>query len=132
MIKNITSLALKAMLLAFAAAILSPVFLLVFKSFYEDGVFDPFRHIRFLLLSDHFYLGLKNSFLYASVISLGQLVPMVLMSFVFAKFEFRLKKTLYVLYVVILLVPFQVLMLQNYYVLSLMGMIGKKSAVYAT
>ncbi|MCL1794079.1 MAG: ABC transporter permease subunit [Oscillospiraceae bacterium] len=132
MIEKMISLALKIMLLVFAVMIFSPVFLLIFTSVYKDGVFGFFGHIRFLLLSDHFYLGLKNSFLYAFVISTGQLVPMILMSFVFSKFKFKFKKTLYVLYAVILLIPFQVLMLQNYYVLSLLKMTNRKIAVYAT
>jgi len=118
-----------AALLVFLFSLLYPVFLLLSKSLYNGKTFEPYGYIRFLLLGDRFYMGLVNSFLYASIISLGQLVPTVLMSFVLAKFDFKPKKALYLLYIMVFLVPFQVLMLPSHHILDFLGLMGTKGAV---
>lgn len=77
-----------------------------------------------VLIKEQGYLKyLFNSVTYTFAILAGQLAVAPLAAFAFSKFTFRFRNTLFFIYVVIMMLPFQVVMIPNYIALSSMGLL---------
>lgn len=84
---------------------------------------------RLLFLSPAFFKLFWNSIGMTAGILLGQLVIAVPAAWAFAVYRFRGKKVLFSLYVILMLLPFQVTMLSKYLVLQDAGLMGTRWAV---
>lgn len=84
---------------------------------------------RLLFLSPAFFKLFWNSIGMTAGILLGQLVIAVPAAWAFAIYGFRGKKVLFSLYVILMLLPFQVTMLSKYLVLQDVGLMGTRWAV---
>lgn len=95
-----------------AAVMVLPIVLTVTRSF-EPGIVG---YIDFYLWKP-FYLRLFcNSLLIAAVGALGNVVVSVLAAYVFAKVKFRGSGVLFFVYIVVMMMPFQVTLLPQYIV----------------
>lgn len=84
---------------------------------------------RLLFLSPAFFKLFWNSIGMTAGILLGQLVIAVPAAWAFAVYRFRGKNVLFSLYVILMLLPFQVTMLSKYLVLQDAGLMGTRWAV---
>lgn len=84
---------------------------------------------RLLFLSPAFFKLFWNSIGMTAWILLGQLVIAVPAAWAFAVYRFRGKNVLFSLYVILMLLPFQVTMLSKYLVLQDAGLMGTRWAV---
>ena len=82
-----------------------------------------------LLYTPDFYKVFWNSLLIVGSILLFQLIVAVPSAWAFARFTFRGKKLLFDLYVIFMLVPFQVTMLSDHIVLDRLGLLNTRLAV---
>lgn len=80
-------------------------------------------YIELLIDSPAFFKMFWNSVVLTMGILAGQLIIGVPAAWGFAKFKFPFKKALLTLYIVLMMMPFQVLMLSNYLVLDKLHMI---------
>lgn len=88
---------------------------------------EHFLHILFL--TPEFYVVLFNSMKLEVCILLGQLLIAVPGAWAFAVYRFRGRKLLFTLYIVLMLLPFQVTMLSQYLVLKGMHLINTHGAI---
>lgn len=92
--------------------------------------YPTFEHyVRLLFCTPQFFVVFWNSIKIVALILLGQLLLAVPAAWAFAVYEFRFRKLLFTLYVVLMLMPFQVTMLSSYLVLNGMGLINTHAAV---
>ena len=140
--RQIGSMLLWAFLSLLAAIILCPIVFLVSGSFmgndelagYLGAVFlgsegyaafpllpkfPTLKHyVEILLDSPKFFVMFWNSVKITAGVLIGQLVVGTMAAWGFAKYEFPWKRGFFLLYLILMLLPFQVLMLSNYLVLD--------------
>lgn len=85
--------------------------------------------LRLLFRTPEFFTVFWNSMKIVSLILLGQIVIAVPSAWAFAAFRFRGRGVLFMLYIVLMLLPFQVTMLPSYLVLDGMNLINTHAAV---
>lgn len=86
-------------------------------------------YVELLLDTPQFFMVFWNSCRQVFPIVLGQVFLGVPAAWAFAKFHFRGKKVLYTLYIILMLMPFQVTMVSNYLVLNKLKLIDTVWAV---
>lgn len=86
-------------------------------------------YIYLLVDSPEFFIMFWNSVKLTLFILLGQLLVGVPAAWGFAKYAFPLKKSIFLLYIVLMMMPFQVTMLSNYLVLDKMHLVDTHFAV---
>jgi multiple sugar transport system permease protein len=92
--------------------------------------YPTLKHYRDLLLyADRFYKMFWNSCLYSVSTVLGQLIISAPAAFVMAVCKFRGKRLLFWIYIIVMLMPFQVVMLSEYLVLKSLAIINTPLAV---
>ncbi|MGN0621661.1 MAG: carbohydrate ABC transporter permease [Porcipelethomonas sp.] len=92
--------------------------------------YPTLSHFKDLLIfTPEFYTVFWNSLLMVGFILVFQLVVAVPSAWVFARFRFKGKKLLFNLYVIFMLMPFQVTMLSQYIVLDKFQMMNTRWAV---
>ncbi len=92
--------------------------------------FPTLRHLKDLLLyTPEFYKVFWNSIFIVATILVLQLITAVPASWAFARFKFRGKKLLFNLYVIFMLMPFQVTMLSQYIVLDKLSLMNNRLSI---
>ncbi len=92
--------------------------------------YPTLEHLKRLLFYSPAFLRLFwNSMGMTGMILLGQLVVGVPAAWAFAAFEYRGRGILFTLYVILMLLPFQVTMLSKYLVLKSLGLLNTRLAV---
>ena len=86
-------------------------------------------YVQLLLDTPEFFVMFWNSCKQVFPIVLGQILIGAPAAWAFAHFEFRGKKALYSLYVILMLLPFQVTMVSNYFVLDRLGLLNTVWAI---
>ena len=93
-------------------------------------VYPTFSHYgKILFQTPQFFVVFWNSMKITASILLGQLLIAVPAAWAFAVYPFRFRKLLFTLYVVLMLMPFQVTMLSSYLVLDGMGLMNTHQAI---
>lgn len=93
-------------------------------------VYPTFEHYaRVLFYTPQFFVVFWNSIKIVVLILLGQLLLAVPAAWAFAVYRFRFRNVLFTLYVVLMLMPFQVTMLSNYLVLDGLHLINTHGAI---
>jgi ABC-type sugar transport system, permease component len=101
-----------------------------FASWRAIPLYPTLRHyIEILLDSPEFFLMFWNSVKMSVFILSGQLLVGVPAAWGFARFNFPFKKALFSLYIVLMMMPFQVTMLSNYLVLNKLKLIDTHAAI---
>lgn len=81
--------------------------------------YPTFEHyVRILFCTPQFFAVFWNSMKIVTLILIGQLLIAVPAAWAFAVYPFRFRKVLFTLYIVLMLMPFQVTMLSGYLVLN--------------
>ena len=70
-----------------------------------------------------------NSLLIVVPIILGQILVSSLAAYAFAKLEFILRDTLFFIYIIIMMMPFQVTLVPNYIMADKLGLVGSYSSI---
>lgn len=86
-------------------------------------------YVELLLDSPGFFTMFWNSCLLVFPILLGQLLVAVPASWGFAKYNFKGRKFLFVLYIALMLMPFQVTMVSNYFILDKLELLDTRYAI---
>lgn len=84
---------------------------------------------KLLFMTPQFYIVFWNSMKLVLLILLGQMLIAVPAAWAFAIYPFPFRKVLFALYIVLMLMPFQVTMLSQYLVLDGMGLMNTHEAV---
>ena len=112
-----------------AVFFLVPVVLTVLQSLYAGGRVSLSGYRELLLNCFPFYKMFWNSVLYAAAITAGAVLISVPAAFAFRFARFRGKRLLYVLYIVLMMMPLQVMVLPNYIGLRDLGLLNTRAAV---
>ncbi|MBR4742862.1 MAG: carbohydrate ABC transporter permease [Oscillospiraceae bacterium] len=99
-------------LIAFALFIVSPVLIVAVRAFSEGT--KPF--VDFYVWKPTYLRGLSNSLVISLSASLGTVVVSVLAAYVFAKVKFKGRSVIFYLYIIVMMMPFQVTLLPQYIV----------------
>ena len=86
-------------------------------------------YVELLLDTPKFFVMFWNSVGMTVSILIGQLVVSVTAAWGFARYEFPYKKLLFTLYIVLMLMPFQVTMLSTYLVLDKIKLINTAMSI---
>lgn len=108
---------------------LVPVVLTVVMSFLSDGELSAEGYRVLFFDCFPFYRMFWNSVLYAFSITLGAIVVAVPAAFAFRFAQFPGKQALYVLYIVLMMMPLQVMLLPNYIGLRDMSLLNTPYAI---
>lgn len=93
-------------------------------------VYPTFQHYgRVLFYTPQFFVVFWNSMKIVVLVLAGQLLLAVPAAWAFAVYRFRFRNMLFTLYVVLMLMPFQVTMLSNYLVLDDLHLINTHGAI---
>lgn len=96
-----------------------------FLSLYPTGE----HFVRLLFMTPEFFTVFWNSMKIVTLILLGQMVIAVPSAWAFAAFRFRGRGILFMVYVMLMLLPFQVTMLPSYLVLNNLHLLNTQAAV---
>ena len=92
--------------------------------------YPTFSHyFRILFQTPQFFVVFWNSMKLVSFILAGQLFIAVPAAWAFAVYRFRARKFLFTLYIVLMLMPFQVMMLSSYLVLNQLKLVNTHGAI---
>lgn len=86
-------------------------------------------YVEILLDTPEFFVMFWNSVKITGFVLAGQLVISVPAAWGFARFRFPLKKFLFTLYIILMMMPFQVTMLSNYLVLDQMKLLDTSLSI---
>lgn len=86
-------------------------------------------YVRLLLDSPEYFTAFWNSCIQAAGVLAGQLFVAVPAAWAFARFQFPAKRALWFLYMVLMLLPFQVTMVSGYLVLDALNLLDTRAAV---
>ncbi len=87
------------------------------------------HYTKLLFQTPQFFIVFWNSMKLVACILLGQLLIAVPAAWAFAVYPFRFRKLLFTLYVVLMLMPFQVTMLSSYLVLDGLSLMNSHKAI---
>lgn len=108
---------------------LVPVLLTVLGSFFQEGKFSLQGYVTLFRECFPFYRMFWNSVLYAVSVTVGTLLISIPAAYAFLYAEFPGKKVLYLLYLVLMLMPLQVMILPNYIGLRDMKLLNTPFAI---
>jgi multiple sugar transport system permease protein len=122
---------LKKVLLILAAALFFlPIILTAGQSFSSENNAVTLQNYDDLLFNCFvFYPMFWNSVLYAAVITLAQFLIIIPCAFGFAQARFKGKSSLFIFYIILMMMPLQVTVLPNYIGLRDMGLIDTRLAI---
>lgn len=86
-------------------------------------------YVRLLLDTPEYFTAFWNSMLQTVGVLTGQLLTAVPAAWAFARFRFPGRRALWLLYVLLMILPFQVTMVSGYLVLSAVGLMDTRAAV---
>lgn len=121
MVRKIASHGMTASLFLAALFVISPVIIVTVMSFGE-GI-QPY--IDFYVWKPTYLHALSNSIIIALSASLGTVVISTMAAYVFAKVKFRGRDLLFYLYIIVMMMPFQVTLLPQY-------IVSKQFSIYDT
>lgn len=87
------------------------------------------HYVKLLFQTPQFFTVFWNSVKIVTIILIGQSVVAIPAAWAFAKFDFKGKQCLFTLYIILMLMPFQVTMLPSYLVMNRMQLMNTQAAV---
>lgn len=120
---------LKMGLLILAAVFFLPTAATVLISFLFEGSFTVSNYDALFFDCFTFYTMFWNSVIYAFVITALQLVVILPAAFAFSFAKFRGKEALFFFYMVLMMMPLQVMILPNYIGLRDMGILNTRAGI---
>ena len=118
------------MLSVMALVFLVPVLITIIKSFqFENRVLTLKQYWELFVTNFTYFDYFWNSVLYAAVITLVCITISLPLGFVFAKIRFKGRDTLFFIYIVVMMLPFQATLLPNYIQLRDLGWLNTPMAL---
>lgn len=87
------------------------------------------HYSKLLLKTPQFFVVFWNSIKMTGIILLGQAVVAIPSGWAFAKFRFRGRKLIMSIYIILMLMPFQVTMLPTYLVMERLGLMNTQASI---
>lgn len=122
-------LAIRIIVFLMAVFFLIPIILTFLGSFRDGSSISLNQYYQLLFNCFPFYSMFWNSVIYSMVITGGTLIICIPAAFAFKFAHFRKKKILYVIYIIIMMMPLQVLLLPNYIGLRDLGILNTRMAL---
>lgn len=116
--RKIAGILASVLLCVFAAAVVSPLIIVAVRSF--DGGVQAYPD--FYIWNPSYVKALINSVVMALGASIGTVVVSVFAAYVFAKVKFRGRDFIFYLYIIVMMMPFQVTLLPQYIVSRDLGL----------
>lgn len=116
-------------ILFLAALFFFPVAASVIRSFWADNQFSIKNYIELFFDCFIFYPMFWNSVFYAAIITLLQLFVIIPCSFGFMYARFKGKSSLYIFYIMLMMMPLQVTVLPNFIGLRDMGLLYTRMGI---
>jgi len=91
--------------------------------------FSLAQYYEILISKSKFIRMLWNSIFYTVPIVVFHVIVSTMAAFIFAKMEFRFKEQIFFIYIVLMLMPFQVILVPNYLVLEKMNLINNMLSI---
>ena len=88
------------------------------------------QYITVLFKSPEYLMKFWNSVIYVVPIVIFQLLVASIASFGFARYRGKVKQLIFFLYIILMLMPYQVTLVPNFMVLSRMGIVGTRWAIW--
>ena len=120
---------LRFLLLLLAAVFFLPTLATILLSFYPDGQVGFSGYDELFFDCFKFYTMFWNSVLYAYVITALQLVVILPAAFAFSFALFKGKEALFFFYIILMMMPLQVMILPNYIGLRDMGILNTRAGI---
>ena len=127
--KEVGKWSLFAVLLLGGVLFLVPVLLTIISSFWMEEEWSLQGYVVMFRECFPFYRMFWNSVLYSVSITLGTIVIAVPAAYAFKHAQFRGKNVLYVIYIILMLMPLQVMVLPNYIGLRDMKLLNTPFAI---
>lgn len=120
---------LRIAVIAAGAVFIIPVLLTVLSSFRVEGRFSLAGYRELFFDCFPFYRFFWNSVVYSAVITAGVVLVSVLAAFAFHFARFPGRRVLYILYIVLMMMPLQVMILPNYIGLRDLKLLNTPAAI---
>lgn len=118
---KLSNILLRCIIILFAVIFIAPVVISIFLSF-GDGFSS---YVDFFVWDPSYLYALTNSIIISFTSSAVSILVSILAAYVFAKVEFRGRSIIFFIYVMLLIMPFQVTLLPQY-------IVSKKLGIYDT
>ncbi|NLJ96986.1 MAG: carbohydrate ABC transporter permease [Clostridiales bacterium] len=128
-LEKVIQLIIKAIVFLVALVFLVPVLLTILESFRNDGSISLTGYNQLFFNCFTFYRLFWNSVIYSALISVGAILISVPAAFAFKFARFKGKGILFVIYIILMMMPLQVMLLPNYIGLRDMGILYKPMAI---
>ena len=99
-----------------------------FLRFIPDTIYSK-NYFEVLVNSNQFLKMLWNSVFLVLPIVAGQVLVSAMAAFVFAKVKFKGRETIFFIYIIMMMMPFQVTLVPNYFVLDWLGLLDTRGAI---
>lgn len=126
---HVKILILKGIIFISAVIFIVPLIFTIAYSFIIDNTFSFSGYKELLFDCFIFYRMFWNSMMYAGIIMLCQIFIIILAAFSFHFARFKGKKILFLFYVVLMMMPLQVVILPNYIGLRDMGLLNTRLGI---
>ncbi len=87
------------------------------------------QYYTVLVSKTQFLIMFWNSVKLVSAIVIGQVIVAAMAAYAFAKFKFRGRSGLFFVYIIVMMMPFQVTLVPNYIVADKLGLLGSYSSI---
>ncbi|MGE5397295.1 MAG: carbohydrate ABC transporter permease [Chitinophagales bacterium] len=87
------------------------------------------QYYQVLIKESQYLFMFWNSVFLVAMILIGQILVASTAAFAFAKIDFRWKEPLFLIYILVMLMPFQVTLVPNYLVADFLGLIDKPGSI---
>jgi multiple sugar transport system permease protein len=87
------------------------------------------QYFEILVKKPYYLIMFWNSIKMVLPIVIGQLVVASMAAYAFAKIRFKGKNLLFFIYIIVMMMPFQVTLVPNYLVADMLGLIGSRSSI---
>ncbi len=120
---------LQLLLLLLSAVFFLPTLATILLSFYSNGTIGIDGYDNLFFECFKFYTMFWNSVIYAYSITALQLIVILPAAFAFSFARFRMKEGLFFFYVILMMMPLQVMILPNYIGLRDMGILNTRAGI---
>lgn len=119
---------LTVILTVFVCIMLLPLGYIIVRSFFSPE-FSLNQYHELFVSDDGYYVIYLRSFLIALAITVGQFITSVFVSFLLSRFEFRGKRLLLLIYIMVFFIPGSAALLPNYIAVKFLGLVGTQLSV---
>lgn len=120
----------KIIIYVFSAICIFPLLVMIIKSLQDtQGHLSMSQYIKAIFFTEDFFVGYWNSLIYTSCIIAFNVPLSVLAAYGFSRFRFKGKRLLFLLYIILMLMPFQATIVPQYLTLKALGLINHPMAI---